>query len=155
MFATLSVCLLIPGITLADDSGDIDRETLQGTWVVVALQREGKEEKPEGFASRVRFDGDGMTWEGPLKAFTRAYRLVPGHTPKRIDFGSISGEVRGGPGSGIFELEDDTLKLCIGSTGRPTAFETGPGSGTLLYVLEREKDSGAGTQPMGRAGSLP
>ena len=39
----------------------------------------------------------------------------------------------------IFEVKDDELKICIGSTERPTAFATKTGSGDLLVVLKRDK----------------
>lgn len=137
MFVILSACLPISSTGLEDDAAKGDREKLQGTWVFVAFERDGK--KMEHGPSKVIFDGDKMTWKDEFKSFAKTFRLDPGHTPKRIDFKSISEETKGLPAYGIYEWEADMLKLCMDSNQRPTTFETKRGTDSVLWVLKREK----------------
>jgi uncharacterized protein (TIGR03067 family) len=61
-------------------------------------------------------------------------------TPKHFDVTISGGPTKGQTFPGIYELTDDTYKLCfLFGKGRPTAFESTPGSGLMLQVLKREK----------------
>jgi hypothetical protein len=74
-----------------DDAARLDQERLQGTWVLVALERDGKKLEP-GIPEQVIFEGNTMTWKNPSSSFAKSFRLNPGGTPKQIDFTSISEE---------------------------------------------------------------
>jgi uncharacterized protein (TIGR03067 family) len=65
----------------------------------------------------------------------------PSAHPKTIDVTFTEGPEKGKSSYGIYELEGDTYRVCIGLTGkpRPTDFASTPGSGHVLEVLKREK----------------
>jgi uncharacterized protein (TIGR03067 family) len=100
---------------------------LQGTWKLVAIERDGKK-APDDFiknASRtMTFKGDtatfrtrdGKTMEGKLKIDTTK-------TPRHIEF-SVEVPGKGAVTAvGIYELKGDTLTVAIHRDKRPTNFE--------------------------------
>jgi uncharacterized protein (TIGR03067 family) len=112
-------------------------EKLQGTWVMVAFERDGKKVEPS--SGTVIFDGDTMTWKDRFSSFAKTFRLDPDFEPKRIDTKTISDGTNGLPGYGVYELDGDTLKLCLDSNERPISFETKPGTDSVLWVLKRQE----------------
>lgn len=64
-------------------------------------------------------------------------------TPKQYDSVLTSGVAKGLKFPCIYELTDDTYKLCGPYAGgnRPTEFVTKPGSGLVMQVLKREKQT--------------
>jgi uncharacterized protein (TIGR03067 family) len=70
------------------------------------------------------------------------HKLDPTKTPKQIDAVRTKGPNAGQKMLGIYELTDDTFKVCFappGKTERPTEFKSAAGSGQRLMVLKREK----------------
>jgi uncharacterized protein (TIGR03067 family) len=116
-----------------------ERRALQGAWVVVRMDEDGKKMFQEERLKFI-FKGDEIA---PLNKGERTawmgYRLDPTKTPKRFDLTLGLGAHLGGQLEGIYSLDGDTLKICLSSKKRPTAFVTAPGSGTALLILEREK----------------
>src|SRR5262249_11462818 len=112
---------------------------IQGDWIVVAGEGDGKETK--GL--------NGVRWSfgprGKLSTYRDkdeqpgSFKLSPGKKPKQIDidpFDEPEGVI------GIYELDGGKLKLCIVRSTkyqRPTDFTTKEGSGRLLLKLERKK----------------
>jgi uncharacterized protein (TIGR03067 family) len=117
---------------------DVDR--LQGTWAVVELETDGQPVAPATLAdarivvsgSRFTSVGMGPTYEGTLVVDASA-------APRRLELRFDGGPEHGGVNHGIYELDGDTWRICLGmGTGRPTAFSTAPGSGCALETLRRE-----------------
>jgi uncharacterized protein (TIGR03067 family) len=132
---------------------------LQGAWDVV------ERITPDGTVTK--YNGDGDSSVGKLHHGTLLFRgdtvttdcdcpdlsnelkgqcrLNPKRRPKTIDFILLdtSFPLRGWKGRrtpGIYELEDDGLRLCVpktGDEGRPTDFE--PGKGNTIYTLRRKR----------------
>ena len=126
----------------ADAAAQKDIGQLDGTWTVTAAEYKGKKvDRPP--VERVIFTA-GKAGEGAAKTkgaggFT--YRLDPGKSPKVIeataagDGGKRKGMV------GIYEVGEDTLKLCLvpGGTKPPAGFKTGPDDETMVLELKRDK----------------
>jgi uncharacterized protein (TIGR03067 family) len=122
-------------------------ERLQGTWVLVSGEVEGKKVDSKSIkASRMTYSGDTVTLttphqsKQPIKA--RLKRLDPKKAPSEMDW------VRGaGPGAGrtmqaIYEFQgEDTYKVCFHPTGngRPKEFATTTGGCRILHVWKRAK----------------
>ncbi len=117
---------------------------LEGVWAVTAGERDGE---PADVLKDVQFRGvrfviagDRITIRAPGREQAAALELEPGRCPKRLDitYGS-------GPGRrwfpGIYEVDGDTLTVCLGtdSRGRPAEFVTRPGAHAILFVLRRER----------------
>ena len=70
------------------------------------------------------------------------FKLDPAKEPKAIDFTTAAGPDKGKRIKGIYQLEDDTLKVCFNPKKdgeRPTAFATKAESSVRLNTFKREK----------------
>ena len=94
--------------------------------------------QPDGLLRRQEH---GLLDQPELKA-TRGKKETTDHPPiyptQAIHPGALEGPKKR-VYSGIYLLEGDKLKVCYALSGkaRPTAFATKPGSGAILFVLER------------------
>jgi uncharacterized protein (TIGR03067 family) len=136
------LCLLMTLLAVHPRSDDVDakdEDRIQGVWVVVAGERDGKATKdlngvkwifgPRGKMSTKRGDDEQ----------TGSFKLAPEQKLKQIDVNPFDEPENV---IGIYELNTDSLKICIvrpTKYRRPTDFSTKEGSGRLLLKLEREK----------------
>ena len=67
------------------------------------------------------------------------FRLDASKTPKTIDYDVIDGPTKGKKHLGIYELNGDDLRLCVGRIGRPrpTNFAAADGSKHILTTYRR------------------
>lgn len=125
---------------------------LQGDWRIVELIVEGKPLVPARAEKRhIAFDGDTMLLTTPLaetEAKTDAsttsmkIKLDPKQSPAHLDATGEDGMLKDKTLRGIYEVKDDTLRICIGDkdgTPRPTEFKSTAGSAVGLLVLKRVK----------------
>jgi uncharacterized protein (TIGR03067 family) len=109
-----------------------DQENIQGTWDVVNAESNGEPPPPgkmEGAA--FIFFGDQVTFLGKAGTFL----VDEGHSPRHIVF--LLGRVRQ---IGIYELDGDSLRLCVGPRDdRPTEFRTRPGTDLSYFALKRRR----------------
>ena len=123
---------------------DEDIGALQGTWSVVALEVEGMK-MPAAMltGSKIVVNGQnfttiamGATYEGTLEVDSAA-------TPKTFQLKFTVGPEQGNTSLGIYELDGDTWRICLTTTGknRPKEFATAPGSGLALETLQRSRPS--------------
>jgi uncharacterized protein (TIGR03067 family) len=136
----MTTCLLITLFTAlpAVDPPKSDADRFQGTWVVSRVEINGKVQ-PKVFTIRVEFDGDKLFAKvGDRQPEARGtFKLDQGRMPKVYDLTTVEGQkVRG-----IYELDGDTLKVCLSAPGdeRPTAMKTAPHDDRTLIVYKREK----------------
>ncbi len=126
-----------------------DLANLQGTWSVTALEVDGNKMSAEMFeGARIVIKGDqfeslsmGATYRGTVK-------LDSAKKPKQFDLHFTAGHAKGNTNYGIYELDGDTWRLCLNTTGkdRPKSFATKPGSGHALETLKRAP-AGAAADP--------
>ena len=125
--------LVLSGCTPAgqDDQSTKDRAALQGEWEVVSAESNGEPPPPHLLdGAKFVFSGDKLTLMGKEGTYT----LNAAANPRQIDF------VRGqGRQIGIYELDGDQLKLCVGpSDDRPKEFSTKPRTDHSSFVLKRK-----------------
>jgi uncharacterized protein (TIGR03067 family) len=119
-----------------------DKEKLQGTWHAVSGEAEGKDVSEE-FVKKLSivFTGDKITVSGLVRGekdtgVEGTFKLDPAAKPKTIDINLTNKE----DALGIYELDGDTLKLCVveaANNERPTEF-AGKNK-QVLMVLKRQK----------------
>ena len=113
-----------------------DRELLQGTWQVVALKGAGQTAPDSSFSEkRFLFEGVRLSLTG-MPEDLHPFRLNAESTPKQIDIGS-GVEVQFS--KAIYELEGDTLRLCLSQQtrlDRPKDFDT-EGTRYFCFTLKR------------------
>ena len=96
---------------------------------------------------KVKFSNDVMTMTGP-GASSHIYQFVlkPKGQPKVITLVTVETHGKALEGSvihGIYEIKDNTLKLCLpanSSGDRPEKFEAPNGSRLSLLILSRQAD---------------
>jgi RNA polymerase sigma factor (sigma-70 family) len=110
-------------------------EKLAGTWIVVAVEVEGKADETSD--TKFVFSKNKCTWtkEG-AEAKEMTITVDVAKKPRTLDFDN-----RGRTMRGIYELDGDTLKICYRERGeeRPAEFKTAAGSNLVLMELRRER----------------
>lgn len=148
---TIGVGLLVTALTVIasaeeakDEAIKMDRQQLAGTWRIMSLEVNGNQAKEEDAKKLTVVNGSDNTWalfsEG--KEIGKGTNdLDPTTTPKKIDLTVMESDGQTKVYPGIYELGDQTRKLCFAPAGkdRPTEFTTTPGSEHILVVFEREK----------------
>jgi uncharacterized protein (TIGR03067 family) len=135
-------------IALADDAKDAaiqkDRNQIKGTWRVVTLIVNGNKAKDEDARKLTVVNGSDGTWslwsEG--KEVTKGTSTFdPTTTPKTLDFTTTEGDDAGKLYFGIYELGENSRKMCFAQLGkgRPSSFESTEGSGVICLTFERVK----------------
>jgi RNA polymerase sigma factor (sigma-70 family) len=127
-----------------------DKEKLQGTWVIVNEEFEGKPVAKEEIRPQWwNFDDDKLTVFGIDLRFSKpersqfTYALDLGKNPKTID--CTGGRRLEGPRTkppddmkAIYKIDGDTLTVAIGKKELPTKFTTKAGDGVFVAVFKRE-----------------
>jgi uncharacterized protein (TIGR03067 family) len=145
-------CLvLVAGLLLGADQPRLaartDRARLQGAWKVTSGRANGKEGPEDAFKeARLEFKGRhvrGTTENGKTRRLT--FKIDPRRRPKTID---LTNPARKQTILGIYSLEGDRLKLCLGAPGaaRPTRFEAKEGTKTVLFHLKRVPPDKSGSK---------
>jgi uncharacterized protein (TIGR03067 family) len=113
-----------------------DEQAIQGTWVVVSAENNGKPADDIKGEKLILKDGK-VTMTTKNKEEKGTYKIDPTKKPKTID---LTEEGKTEPSPGIYALEGDTLKLCVSSkpSERPTEFSGKP-KNHMLIVLKRQK----------------
>jgi uncharacterized protein (TIGR03067 family) len=135
----LTIGFVMAAETPKENATKKDQERLQGTWKVVAVEVNGKKADAKEIEKfKWIITADKITWSygrNPDPDFL--YKLDSSREPKRIDL--TFPERKTETTEGIYKLDGDDLKVCIGKTERPTDFTAKAGSRHYLYVLKREK----------------
>src|SRR5436305_56896 len=129
----------------ADDKPDGERELnkFHGTWTFESVEADGKKMPIEQFKGMtVTFDGAKyVVKKGDDVVQSATQKLDPSKSPKTLDATVTDGPNKGTVILAIYEISEDTLKVCFDPEGkkRPTEFKTAAGSQTTLVVHKRLK----------------
>ena len=131
----------------AEKAMEQDRKQIEGTWRVVSLTMNGNQAQPEDAEKLAVVNTAGGKWSLHADGHEIAKgtsTFDPKATPKSIDFTITEGNSAGKQFVGIYELQEDTRKLCFGPTeiDRPKEFAAPEGSQFILVSFERVKPSG-------------
>lgn len=148
LFGLLSFAALTTALAAADDSNDDlvkkDRQRIEGTWKIVELEIDGNKVKEEDIQKIRVVNGPDGTWSvrsEDKEVIKGTSTIYPTQKPRMIDFTPTEGDQKGQVHLGIYELAENTRKLCFAPPGkaRPTDFSSAPGSENILVSFEREK----------------
>jgi uncharacterized protein (TIGR03067 family) len=119
-----------------------DKDKIQGIWKAEKSVRGGKDAPAEELGKmKVKFDGDKVfPHEGEREEKAGTFTLDATKSPKTIDLVPPAGNEKDRKILGIYEIDGDTLKLCLAMEGeRPTKFESTEGSKTMFLILKKQK----------------
>jgi len=131
----LASVLLVP----ADGKdGKSDRDKLQGEWKAESVIRGGEkaaDDFVQGFSMSVKENRWMVMLSGQEVKGT--FKEASDKKPKEITFSSDDGTER----LAIYDIDGDTLKVCVSEPGeaRPTEFESKSGSSAMNIVFKRKK----------------
>jgi uncharacterized protein (TIGR03067 family) len=135
------LAVLAVGLLLGAEAKD-GKDQLDGTWIVVSMERDGKD-RPDQKGGQLVFAGKNLTMKRPGDDQERkaTFTTDPAEKPKTIDITPAEGAEAGKAAPGIYTLEKDELKICIARPGgdRPTDFKGTGSTDVVLIVLKREK----------------
>jgi uncharacterized protein (TIGR03067 family) len=147
--ALVSLLLGIGFLTAADDAKQDaikkDRKKYEGTWRVTSLEINGNKSSEED-AKKItvvnKADGTWILQVDGGKITEGTSEIDPTKNPKTIDFMETEGDNKGKIILGIYELGDDTRKLCYAGPGkeRPSDFSAPACSGRVFVEFKREKN---------------
>jgi uncharacterized protein (TIGR03067 family) len=119
----------------------VDRlRSMEGTWAYRSLEMDGNAVPASMLReSALLIDGDRFRAESPEATYEGIFTIDVEEMPNHIDIDFVEGPEAGNRCMGIFEIEGDRLRICLGLVGaaRPERFATQPGTGHALEELER------------------
>ncbi|MGE3805623.1 MAG: TIGR03067 domain-containing protein [Gemmataceae bacterium] len=138
----LTLAALLVPVDAADDAKKT-QEQLQGTWRIKEMVLSGRTTPAEKLEKAVMvFKDDTMTLtDGDRKRAFR-FKLDPSKKPAEIEVTAIGGTFNDQKATGIYELKDGSLKLCLPNKpglGAIKEFSAPEGSQQAYFVLEKMK----------------
>jgi uncharacterized protein (TIGR03067 family) len=138
---TLVLILTLPCLSQGEDKKD-DAKSIDGTWMPTEAELAGGKFPDEVRKSMKLVIDDGKytvtVGTNPDKG---TLKLDPSKKPKSMDITGAEGPNKGKTIPAIYELKDDTLKICYDLSGkaRPTEFMTAKDTKLFLVTYKREK----------------
>ncbi len=157
LFAIGLCCAALPCRTFADESPaapatnkekeDLlkrDQAAIQGKWKIVSMRAAGNA-GPDSIVAVMKYEFKGdqliITPSEPGQS-NYTFKLDPSSKPvANFDMTPLDAKAAEQAMKGIYVLEGDHLKICLGKNNRPAKMsaEAGDGFGQMLIELEREK----------------
>ncbi|MDR3633424.1 MAG: TIGR03067 domain-containing protein [Isosphaeraceae bacterium] len=136
--------VLLAGAAPEREAEQSDLEKLQGDWKTKSfLLGGGPLPKEKQFPDRLMtIKGDSFSeFRGGKVAVRGTLKLDSSTSPKHLNATFTQGGPTGETVRGIYELDGDTLKVCVGTpdTERPAKFESLSGTKLRLIVYERKR----------------
>src|SRR5262245_20638186 len=135
-------CVALVALAAGDPTNvaNKDLKRLQGTWVMAALEVDGKLVPENKLGTTLIVKGNKYTTRVKDKEFTTTFTLHPAKSPPAIDMVFTEGDNKDKVLKGIYKIEGDTLKVCRGLSAdkaRPTQFGTWPNTGIFMVTWKR------------------
>jgi uncharacterized protein (TIGR03067 family) len=128
------------------DEAKKETEKLQGKWKIVKFETPPDKQRSAEVLANLHLifaDGKLTTCIDDRLVEETSFKLDPTKNPKWFDTVSTTGSNKGKIAEGIYELDGDNLKICIGPPGqkRPTEFKVSAEENkqTGLMILKRVK----------------
>jgi uncharacterized protein (TIGR03067 family) len=140
LLGTVVVLLCVGGVQSRDAKEDL--KMLDGTWLPVSGELAG-EKYPEATLKMTKLVIKDGKWTVTIGDINDAgtFTLDTAKKPNTMDIVGTDGPNKGKTIPAVYELKDDTLKICYGLDGkeRPKEFKTKEGTKEFLLVYKRQK----------------
>lgn len=147
LLPALAAALALAAASAAEQA-QADKERLQGTWRLAAVEIDKKpidmqslKDDKGVMIGTLAIKGDSYSFRLGKDRLEITYKLLPDSTPKAIDLTVTEGPQKGKTYRAIYRLEGDTYTVCRHvdpEKERPTEFATRPDSGLMLVVWKRD-----------------
>jgi len=120
--AILVVGLLFGAAKTKADADKTDKDKLQGTWSLMTREENGQSQnitEDDEHYIKMKIDGDKMQVTVGNREHEAILKVDPSKKPKTIDVTLKGGDEEGKEIKGFYELDGDTLKVCIGGLEHP------------------------------------
>jgi uncharacterized protein (TIGR03067 family) len=135
-------CLLAAG-NPKQGAPKAEKANIQGIWRIERLEDNGEEQKNVQADLAIESDRLGVRFllAGLPRATVFTYVVDASKKPNWIDLTYADGDQKGKSRQGIYQLDRDSLMLCLANLGgkRPAQFQSPQGSKQTLIVLKRDK----------------
>jgi|SRR5262245_29567511 len=115
----------------------------EGEWQMVSGLMNGAavEKSTVQWVRRVTTGNETTIYAGPQVMLRVTFKSDPSKSPKTIDYVNTAGANKGKTQLGIYEFDEDLLKVCMASPGseRPTRFESVRGDGVTFTEWKRTR----------------
>jgi uncharacterized protein (TIGR03067 family) len=130
-----------PKTPRANKSATAPKTEIEGEWQMVSAIMNGvpMEDSAVQWVKRVTVGNETAVYAGPQTMLKAQFTLDASTPLKKIDYVNTAGSNKGKAQQGIFELQGETLKICMAAPGstRPTQFHSVRGDGITLTVWKR------------------
>ena len=119
---TLLVVGLVLGVGQAEADDKADKDKLQGTWSLAMREKDGQSEavkEDDDEYIKIKIDCDKFLVTLKNGDHEATYALDSSKKPKTIDITLKGGDQDGKVMKGFYELDGDTMKICIGTPETP------------------------------------
>jgi uncharacterized protein (TIGR03067 family) len=126
----------------AKDDAEQDQKMLQGKWMLTSAVLNGTEVPKDDIKGELVFKENKYSYTaGDGQAGAGTFKLDPSKKPKQLDAVPSEGDAKGQTFEEIYEIDGDSLKLCLALPGtkRPTDFKSEAGSLHMLFIYKRAK----------------
>jgi uncharacterized protein (TIGR03067 family) len=137
--------LLVLGVAILMGADDPKKELakLDGTWRAVSMEVDGNKfaaDDVKAYSVTIK-DGKYVAKMGNDAYNEGSLKIDASKKPKSIDVMPSKGDNEGKTMAGIYEIDGDTLKICLAQPDgeRPREFESKAGSGRLNVVYKKSK----------------
>jgi len=126
---------------------DTELGRLAGTWQVIGHETSGKPTNEEHWRKvQFVFKGNQLTFVGDDILNKKVAKITvvvdPSTSPRIIDLKIVAGEFKGTTLEGVYELNNDGLRICFRNDeakNRPNDFSTKQDANLVLFTLKRPK----------------
>jgi len=122
-----------------------DLKQLEGTWRLALHEQDGFEVLDENATQKITVvisaDGSWRLCDEEKEVNHLTSTIDPKKRPKTIDFTQTVGLKKGDQPLGIYEVSEESLRVCVAPSGneRPSRFSTKLGSPNVILTFERVK----------------
>jgi uncharacterized protein (TIGR03067 family) len=139
MLLATTAMILTMGVAITDDKADM--KVLQGTWLVIDADVEGKKVGESFKGLELVLSGSNYSVKVQGDTDKGTFTINTKKTPHEMDISGGEGPNRGKTYPCLYEVKDDTLTVCYGLDfkTRPTELKAPEKSGRMLIVYKKKK----------------
>jgi uncharacterized protein (TIGR03067 family) len=137
--ALLLVAVALLGAENKDDASKADLAKMQGTWQITTVEEDGKKVPAEKLAkAELIIKDDTYTLKVGDEPRAGTFTLDATKTPKAIDRTGKDGPNKDKTFPGIYEVDDNTLRVCFAQPGKDRPTKLTSEGGLQLMILKRK-----------------